>query len=48
MTLLRPVHLLVDRALFLYNFTQKGGILMDENGLLLDDDLFPLEVDDDV
>lgn len=45
---LPSVHLLVDGGIFLYTFACKGGAYMDENGLLLDDDLFIVEEDDDV
>lgn len=48
MNCLTPVHLLVDGGIFLYNFARKGGGSVDENGMLLDDDLFPVEEDDDV
>ena len=53
MNYLSPVHLLVDGGLFLYTFACKGGVSVDENGMLfneddlLDDDLFFLEEDDE-
>jgi hypothetical protein len=46
MNYLPSVCFLADGGIFLYTFACKGGVYMDENGLLLDDDLFIVEEED--